>query len=153
MVAQVLATWRRILDGEQDEGGEMIEGESDVRKYLTKIKDATLVQEYGTWLARRNPKLGVQVFADDSSRVKFTPAGTVAVSVEPADAMESEAMAGAEPVPRSLGLHFACGTMDRLQIYLGEQKAPGDETQPHRRDPRRGGPSLAETRDVVWRAG
>lgn len=74
MVSQVLATWRRILEGEPDEGGEMIDGEQDVRRYLTRLRDAALVKEYGTWLANRNPKLGVQVFADDNSRTKFTPA-------------------------------------------------------------------------------
>lgn len=77
MIANVLATWRRIVDGEEDEGGEMTDGEQDVRKYLTKIKNAKLVQEYGAWLANRNPKLGVQVFADDNSRVKFTPTEAV----------------------------------------------------------------------------
>ncbi|GAB7341918.1 hypothetical protein MBLNU457_g0225t1 [Dothideomycetes sp. NU457] len=77
MVAQVLATWRRILEGEHDEGGELVDGENDLRKYLTRIKDVNLVTEYGTWLANRNPKLGVQIFADDSSRVKFSPTEAV----------------------------------------------------------------------------
>jgi len=77
MVAQVLATWRRILDGEPDEGGELIDGENDLRKYLARIKDVNLVTEYGTWLANRNPKLGVQIFADDYSRVKFSPTEAV----------------------------------------------------------------------------
>jgi len=31
-----------------------------------------MLWKYGTWLATRNPKLGVQIFADDSSRVRFT---------------------------------------------------------------------------------
>jgi hypothetical protein len=84
MVAEVLATWRRILDGERDAGGELIEGEHDLRRYLTKIRDHALVQEYGAWLANRNPKLGVQVFADDSSRVKFEPSEAVAVLKEKA---------------------------------------------------------------------
>lgn len=84
MVAKVLATWKRILEGEHDEGGEMIEGESDVRKYLTKIKDVGLVKEYGAWLAKRNPRLGVQVFADDHSRVKFTPKEAVELLKEQA---------------------------------------------------------------------
>ncbi|KAF2148401.1 hypothetical protein K461DRAFT_271906 [Myriangium duriaei CBS 260.36] len=72
MSSLVLATWRRILDGEEDLGGELVDGESDVRKYLGRIKDAALVREYGTWLANRNPSLGVQIFADDNSRVKFS---------------------------------------------------------------------------------
>lgn len=79
MVGQVLATWRRILDGEHDAGGEMIEGEQDLRRYLAKIRDPALVQEYGAWLASRNPKLGVQIFADETSRVKFQPQEAVAL--------------------------------------------------------------------------
>lgn len=77
--AKVLATWRRILEGEVDEGGEFIDGENEVRKYLTKIRDQSMVEEYGSWLANRNPRLGVQVFADDRSRVKFDPTRAVAV--------------------------------------------------------------------------
>ncbi|TKA65292.1 hypothetical protein B0A55_12560 [Friedmanniomyces simplex] len=84
MTSQVLATWKSILEGEHDAGGELIEGEQDVRKYLAKLRDATLVQEYGAWLATRNPKLGVQVFADDSSRVKFQPQEAVAILKEKA---------------------------------------------------------------------
>ena len=57
--------------------GELVDGESDVRKYLGRIKDAGLVREYGTWLANRNPSLGVQIFADDNSRVKFSTAEAV----------------------------------------------------------------------------
>ena len=72
MSAKVLATWRRIIEGEQDKGGEFIDGESEMRRYLGKIKDRHVVEEYGIWLATRNPKLGVQIFTDDSSRVKFT---------------------------------------------------------------------------------
>ncbi|KAK3725357.1 hypothetical protein LTR37_000327 [Vermiconidia calcicola] len=82
MISQVLATWKRILEGEKDVGGELIEGEQDLRRYLTKIRDPTLVQEYGAWLANRNPKLGVQIFADDSSRVKFEPSQAVAILKE-----------------------------------------------------------------------
>ncbi|KAK4542678.1 hypothetical protein LTR36_006250 [Oleoguttula mirabilis] len=79
MVAQVLATWKRIVEGEKDAGGELVEGEQDVRRYLTKLRDPALVREYGAWLANRNPKLGVQIFADDSSRVKFQPTEAVAI--------------------------------------------------------------------------
>lgn len=77
MASRVLSTWRRILEGEPDDGGEFVDGENEMRKYLVKIRDGQLVEEYGAWLARRNPKLGVQVFADDGSRVKFKPAQVV----------------------------------------------------------------------------
>jgi len=73
MAAKVLFTWRRVIEGEPDEGGELTDGENEVRKYLVKIKDSALFEEYGTWLARRNPALGVQVFTDDNSRVKLPP--------------------------------------------------------------------------------
>nr|POF23930.1 transforming growth factor-beta receptor-associated protein 1 [Quercus suber] len=79
MTALVLATWKRIVEGERDDGGELVDGEQDVRRYLTKLRDASLVQEYGSWLAARNPRLGVQVFADDSARVKFQPSEAVAI--------------------------------------------------------------------------
>ena len=82
--AKVLGTWRRILEGETDEGGEFIDGDNEVRKYLTRIRDQSLVEEYGSWLANRNPRLGVQVFADDRSRVTFEPTRAVAVLREKA---------------------------------------------------------------------
>lgn len=45
-----------------------------MREYLTKINNQALVQEYGIWLANRNPKLGVQIFAEDKGRApKFEP--------------------------------------------------------------------------------
>ena len=73
MARKVLETWRRIIEGERDEGGGLANGENEVRRYLVNIKDTALVDEYGTWLARRNPTLGVQVFTNDSSRVKWEP--------------------------------------------------------------------------------
>lgn len=73
MTENVLATWRRIIDGETDEGGELVDGENEVRKYLVKIKDLAVVEDYGTWLAKRNPALGVQVFTDDRSKVRLPP--------------------------------------------------------------------------------
>jgi hypothetical protein len=82
--SQVLATWRRIMEGEEDAGGELILGEQEVRKYLANIRDRNLVQEYGAWLANRNSKLGVQVFADEESRVKFEPSEAVAILKEKA---------------------------------------------------------------------
>ncbi|KAI2609283.1 hypothetical protein GGR54DRAFT_383522 [Hypoxylon sp. NC1633] len=78
MVADVLATWKRIVEGERDDGGELADGEQRVREYLTKISNQALVQEYGLWLANRNPKLGVQVFAEDKGRApKFDPGQVV----------------------------------------------------------------------------
>ena len=73
MARKVLETWKRIIEGERDEGGGLNDGENEVRRYLVNIKDTGLVDEYGTWLARRNPALGVQVFTNDSSRVKWEP--------------------------------------------------------------------------------
>ncbi|CZS77343.1 unnamed protein product [Fusarium graminearum] len=80
LAGDVLATWRRIIEGEQDVGQELREGEQRVREYLTKISSQALVQEYGVWLANRNPKLGVEVFAEDKGRApKFEPAQAVAI--------------------------------------------------------------------------
>ncbi|KAI9849877.1 MAG: hypothetical protein M1837_000091 [Sclerophora amabilis] len=78
MPGQVLSTWKRILQGEQDDGGDFINGEAKMRSYLSNyISDTGLFEEYGTWLARRNPRLGIQVFADDQARVKLEPARVV----------------------------------------------------------------------------
>ncbi|KAH8728189.1 hypothetical protein GQ44DRAFT_647680 [Phaeosphaeriaceae sp. PMI808] len=82
--SKVLATWRRILEGEEDRGGEFVDGEHTLRGYLSRIRDQALVEEYGAWLANRNPKLGVQIFADDQSRVKFEPTRAVALLREKA---------------------------------------------------------------------
>ncbi|KAJ4317541.1 hypothetical protein N0V84_007286 [Fusarium piperis] len=85
MSSDVLATWRRIIEGEADVGQELRDGEQRVREYLTKISNQTLVQEYGVWLANRNPKLGVQVFAEDKGRApKFEPAQAVEILREEA---------------------------------------------------------------------
>ena len=73
MARRVLETWKRIIEGECDEGGGLVDGENEVRRYLVNIKDTGLVDEYGTWLAGRNPALGVHVFTNDSSRVKWEP--------------------------------------------------------------------------------
>ncbi|EFX01044.1 tgf beta receptor associated protein [Grosmannia clavigera kw1407] len=76
--ADVLATWRRIAEGERDDGGELQDGEQRIREYLAKVSSQTLVQEYGLWLAKRRPKLGVQVFADDKARApRFEPTQVV----------------------------------------------------------------------------
>jgi hypothetical protein len=77
--AKVLDTWRRILEGEEDRGGEFVDGERTLRGYLSRMRDQSLVEEYGAWLANRNPKLGVQVFADDQSKVRFEPSRAVAL--------------------------------------------------------------------------
>ena len=71
----VLGTWRRILDGEQDVdyGSDSADLELQIKRYLNNIRDSLLVQDYGIWLAQRNPSLGVQVFAEDASKVKFDP--------------------------------------------------------------------------------
>ena len=73
MARKVLSTWKRIIQGERDDGGELNEGENEVRKYLVRTRDRTLVEEYGMWLARRNAQLGVQVFTDDNRRVRLDP--------------------------------------------------------------------------------
>ena len=77
--SKVLSIWKRILDGEHDAGGELVEGEQEMRRYLTVVSDVAIVQEYGTWLAARNPKLGVRVFADANSKVKFEPKQAVEI--------------------------------------------------------------------------
>lgn len=80
MAGNVLAVWRRIVEGERDDGGELGDGEQRVREYLMKISNQALVQEYGLWLASRNPRLGVQVFAEDKGRApKFEPTQAVAL--------------------------------------------------------------------------
>ncbi|CAK7264078.1 hypothetical protein SEPCBS57363_000888 [Sporothrix epigloea] len=80
MASDVLATWRRIVEGERDDGGELVDGENRIRDYLSKVSSQALVQEYGLWLAKRNPKLGVQVFADDKARApKFEPTQVVSM--------------------------------------------------------------------------
>ncbi|KAJ1329192.1 vacuolar protein sorting-associated protein 3 [Microdochium nivale] len=78
MAGEVLESWKRIIEGEPDDGGELVEGEQRVREYLQRISNQALVQEYGVWLANRNPKLGVQVFAEDQGRArKFEPTEVV----------------------------------------------------------------------------
>ncbi|KAG5929027.1 hypothetical protein E4U42_007338 [Claviceps africana] len=80
MVGHVLATWKRIIEGEEDAMKEFQGGELRLRDYLGKISSRPLVREYGVWLARRNPRLGVQVFAEDAARApKFEPAEAVAI--------------------------------------------------------------------------
>ncbi|KAH7032860.1 uncharacterized protein B0I36DRAFT_241818 [Microdochium trichocladiopsis] len=70
MAGEVLETWKRIIEGEPDDGGELVEGEQRVREYLQRISNQALVRQYGTWLANRNPRLGVQVFVEDQGRAR-----------------------------------------------------------------------------------
>lgn len=78
--ADVLATWRRIIEGERDDGDELVDGEMRVREYLTKIGNQDLVKQYGIWLAQRNPRLGVQVFTEDKGKApKFEPTQAVQI--------------------------------------------------------------------------
>ena len=79
MTGEVLATWRRIVEGERDEGGEFHDGEQRIREHLARIRNSALVQQYGVWLATRNPRLGVLVFAEDRSLVKFEPIDVVKI--------------------------------------------------------------------------
>lgn len=75
----VLFTWKRIIEGNHDIKGEFANGETEVRKYLGRLKDRNLVIEYGTWLANHNPNIGVQVFADESSKVVIPPAEALSI--------------------------------------------------------------------------
>lgn len=80
MAGDVLATWKRILEGERDDGQEFQDGELRIKDYLSKISNQSLVKEYGVWLARRNPKLGVEIFAEDKSKAaKFEPTQVVEI--------------------------------------------------------------------------
>jgi hypothetical protein len=90
MSAKVLETWRRIISGEEDAGGEFTDGELELRIYLSKLRNRQLVEEYGTWLANRNPKLGVQVFADDNSRTTWAPPDALRILREKAPAAVKE---------------------------------------------------------------
>jgi hypothetical protein len=71
----VLRTWQRITEGETDAGGELSASaaEVQVRRYLGRLGNTQLVEDYGLWLAARNPELAIEVFTDGSSRIKFSP--------------------------------------------------------------------------------
>jgi hypothetical protein len=71
----VLRTWQRIAERETDAGGVLSASaaEVQVRRYLVKLGNTQLVEDYALWLATRNPELAIEVFTDDSSRVKFSP--------------------------------------------------------------------------------
>ena len=70
---KVLETWQRIIQGSKDIDRGFLDGENEIRKYLINIRDHGIVDEFGTWLAERNPSLGVQVFTNESSKVKWEP--------------------------------------------------------------------------------
>ncbi|KAJ9621363.1 hypothetical protein H2204_011924 [Knufia peltigerae] len=71
----VLGTWRRIIEGEKDVdySSNTTPVQAQLRRYLILIRDASLVQEYAIWLAQRNPPMAVQIFTDDTAKVKFNP--------------------------------------------------------------------------------
>lgn len=77
MAEEVLATWKRLIEGQRDEGGEFQDGEQKMRSYLSNLSNQALVEEYGVWLASRNVHLGIQIFADEKTRVKFVPTAVV----------------------------------------------------------------------------
>lgn len=77
----VLATWKRIIEGEKDfdYGDDISYVEGQLRRYLTVIRDADLVQDHALWLAQRNPELAVDLLTDDAARVRFNPQQIVAL--------------------------------------------------------------------------
>jgi hypothetical protein len=85
MYRNVLLTWQRILEGGET-SGELEDGEERFKSYLMQMKDPRLVEEFGRWLAARNPALGIQVFADERSRVKFEPSKVLEILREHAPA-------------------------------------------------------------------
>ncbi|KAL2827481.1 hypothetical protein BJY01DRAFT_255682 [Aspergillus pseudoustus] len=114
MSGHVLKTWRRIVEGEQDISEiTPADIEGQVRRYLARIKDVQLVEEYGSWLAHRNPQLGIQVFADTSSRVLLDPPDVVALLKERAPNAVQEYL---EHLVFSK--NFAQYADDLLQYYL-----------------------------------
>lgn len=79
----VLRTWERICDGEENHDNVSTDYVYvQMRKYLPLLRDTSIVQKYSIWLAQRSPDLGVQLLADDSSRVKFVPAEVLALLKE-----------------------------------------------------------------------
>ncbi|KKY15838.1 putative tgf beta receptor associated protein 1 [Diplodia seriata] len=85
LIKRYLLVWRR-----KKGFGSVADEEEEFRKYLSRIRDQPMVEEYGTWLANRNPKLGVQVFADENSRVKFKHEEAVSLLKEKAPAAVKE---------------------------------------------------------------
>ncbi|KAI9832313.1 MAG: hypothetical protein M1826_001999 [Phylliscum demangeonii] len=112
-VANVLATWRRLLEGEGDDEEEFVDAEIEVRRYVGKIRDRGLVQEYGMWLARRNPALGIELFADERSRVRFEPTQVISLL-----------KSGATDALRLYLEHLASGYVDELISYYLDRLLP-----------------------------
>lgn len=79
LARDVLATWKRVIDGEADGVGELNPESAalQIRRYLVNIRDTALVQEYAIWLAQKTPNLAVEVFTDDKGRAKFQPTEVV----------------------------------------------------------------------------
>lgn len=72
MSREVLETWKRLFEsGDEKALAEFGEGEDRIADYLLAKKDRELVKEYGLWLANRNQRLGIKVFADERARVKW----------------------------------------------------------------------------------
>lgn len=72
MSREVLETWKKLFEsGDERVMAEFGDGEDKVADYLLSKKDRELVKEYGLWLANRNSRLGVKVFADERARVKW----------------------------------------------------------------------------------
>lgn len=73
MTREVLQTWRRMLESDTPDE-EFPDGESKLRSYLSRIKDPLLVEEFGVYLASRNPQYGIQLFTNPKAHVKLAPA-------------------------------------------------------------------------------
>ncbi|KAF8426008.1 hypothetical protein EV426DRAFT_40141 [Tirmania nivea] len=72
MSREVLETWKRLFEsGDEKALAEFGEGEDRIADYLLAKKDRELVKEYGLWLANRNQRLGIKVFADERARAKW----------------------------------------------------------------------------------
>lgn len=69
---EVLQTWRRILES-SDPTHEFTDGENKLKSYLLRLKDPSLVEEFGAYLCSRNPALGISLFIDPKSRVQLSP--------------------------------------------------------------------------------
>ncbi|ODQ52457.1 hypothetical protein SAICODRAFT_81093 [Saitoella complicata NRRL Y-17804] len=71
MVAQVLETWRKMLEGEWADD-EFKDGERRLKEYLiNQVRNGELWWEYAMWLVKRNPELGVQVLLAPDPKKKF----------------------------------------------------------------------------------
>ncbi|KAI5810256.1 hypothetical protein DFH27DRAFT_538765 [Peziza echinospora] len=72
MSREVLETWKELFEsGDEKMMEEFGEGEEKIAEYLLGKKDRDLIREYGIWLAKRNYKLGIKVFADERARVQW----------------------------------------------------------------------------------